>query len=194
MIDGLKIVVLASVLATPLFAQDAKICGDRKIRGEIATPIMAKTVGCGIVSPVRVTLVDDVRLSTPALIDCTTAKALKTWVKKSAKPAFKRKGKLAELHVVASYSCRTRNNKPGAKMSEHSLGHAIDIAGFTLKNGKKVSVLNDWGKGKYRKPLNKVHANACGIFGTVLGPNSDVHHRDHFHFDTARYRNGPYCR
>ncbi|PIB26157.1 extensin family protein [Amylibacter kogurei] len=175
-------------------AQDAKICGDRKIRGEIAAPIMSKNSGCGIVSPVRVTSVDDVALSTPALIDCTTAKALKAWVKKSAKPAFKRKGKLAQLQVVASYSCRTRNNKPGAKMSEHSLGHAIDIAGFTLKNGEHVSVLNDWGKGKYRKPLKRVHANACGIFGTVLGPNSDVYHRDHFHFDTARYRSGPYCR
>ncbi|MDX5403468.1 MAG: extensin family protein, partial [Rhodobacterales bacterium] len=25
-------------------------------------------------------------------------------------------------------------------------------------------------------------------------PESDRFHRDHFHFDTARHRNGPFCR
>jgi len=35
---------------------------------------------------------------------------------------------------------------------------------------------------------------ACGPFGTVLGPESNRFHRDHFHFDTARYRSGSYCR
>ena len=33
-----------------------------------------------------------------------------------------------------------------------------------------------------------------GGFGTVLGPESDQFHQDHFHFDTARHRGGPYCR
>jgi hypothetical protein len=28
----------------------------------------------------------------------------------------------------------------------------------------------------------------------VLGPNANSFHRDHFHFDTARYRSGSYCR
>ena len=41
---------------------------------------------------------------------------------------------------------------------------------------------------------------ACGTaavvtpVGTVLGPESDRFHQDHFHFDTARQRNGPFCR
>jgi len=30
--------------------------------------------------------------------------------------------------------------------------------------------------------------------GTVLGPEANRFHRDHFHFDTAEYRSGPYCR
>ena len=42
--------------------------------------------------------------------------------------------------------------------------------------------------------LKQMHKGACGTFGTVLGPNSDRYHRDHFHLDTARHRNGPYCR
>jgi len=39
-----------------------------------------------------------------------------------------------------------------------------------------------------------MHRAACGPFGTVLGPNADRFHQDHFHFDTARHRSGPYCR
>ena len=44
------------------------------------------------------------------------------------------------------------------------------------------------------KALKKMHKIACGPFGTVLGPNANRFHRDHFHFDTARYRSGSYCK
>jgi len=40
--------------------------------------------------------------------------------------------------------------------------------------------------------LRSVHAGACGIFGTVLGPESNAAHRDHFHFDGAERRKS-YC-
>ncbi len=40
--------------------------------------------------------------------------------------------------------------------------------------------------------LRVVHDGACGIFGTVLGPESNAAHRDHFHFDGAERRK-PYC-
>ncbi|MEL6372361.1 MAG: extensin family protein [Pseudomonadota bacterium] len=42
--------------------------------------------------------------------------------------------------------------------------------------------------------LNDVHANACAIFGTVLGPESNDAHRNHFHFDMAPRRRSNYCR
>jgi hypothetical protein len=32
-----------------------------------------------------------------------------------------------------------------------------------------------------------VHGGACSIFTTVLGPNYDANHRDHFHLDLARH-------
>jgi hypothetical protein len=95
---------------------------------------------------------------------------------------------------VAHYACRTRNSVKGAKISEHGRGRAIDIAAFQLRNGSEISVLKHWGQGGNGKALSKIHRAACGPFGTVLGPKSDRHHRDHFHFDTARYRSGPYCR
>lgn len=103
-------------------------------------------------------------------------------------------GGVVKLKVAAGYSCRTRNHKSGAKISEHGKGRAIDLSGFYLKNGDQISVLNDWGKGKYGRILRDMHRSACGPFGTVLGPNADRHHRDHFHFDIAKHRSGSYCR
>ena len=39
-----------------------------------------------------------------------------------------------------------------------------------------------------------VHASACRIFGTTLGPEANEAHRDHYHVDMAARRNGNYCR
>ncbi|MEM5475414.1 extensin family protein [Pacificibacter sp. AS14] len=171
------------------------VCGHRDIRGTAIKEIQATLKGCGLSDPVRITEISGVKLFSPAIIDCTTAKALRTWIDKGAKPAVGRKGGgLSELKVVASYSCRTRNNQPGAKVSEHGRGRAIDIAGFTLKNGDSTTVLEGWNDRKYSTILKKMHKSACGPFGTVLGPNANKYHKDHFHFDTARYRSGSYCR
>ncbi len=171
------------------------VCNDPKLVGEPVGYVAGKLSGCGVQEAIRLREVSGVALSQPAVTDCTTAKALKTWVEKGALPAVGRHGGgVAELRVMASYSCRTRNNRKGARISEHGKGRAIDIGGVTLKNGKEISVLKDWGKRKPGRILRKMHKAACGPFGTVLSPESDRYHRDHFHFDTARYRSGPYCR
>ena len=172
-----------------------RICGDAKIQGTRIKRIKGKLRGCGIADPVKVTAIDGVTLSTPETMDCQTAKALKTWVQSGLRKSVGGYGGgPAQLKVAASYSCRSRNNQPGAKISEHGKGHAIDISAIVLKNGKSISVLEHWGKGKRGRILAAMHQRACGPFGTVLGPNADRHHRDHFHFDTARYRKGSYCR
>ena len=36
--------------------------------------------------------------------------------------------------------------------------------------------------------LKEIHAGACGIFGTALGPEANRAHRDHFHYDGAERR------
>jgi hypothetical protein len=168
------------------------VCGDRAIRGETLPPITGRAKGCGIADPVRVTEVDGVRLSVPITVDCPTAAALKTWVRTALKPAFGRRG-IAELKIAAHYACRTRNNRPGARISEHGRGRAVDISGVLLESGLLIDVLRDY-DGKAGKPLRVAHRKACGIFGTTLGPGSDGYHENHLHFDTARHRNGPYCR
>lgn len=171
------------------------VCGDGGIKGSPIPRIRAEEDGCGLSDGVSVTAVDGIPLSTPASIDCTTAKTLKYWVEKVARPAVGRHGGgLAQLQVAAHYACRSRNNQDGARMSEHGKGRAIDISGFVTRDGKIVTVLDHWGSERYGRLLAALRKGACGPFGTVLGPGSDGFHRDHFHFDTARYRDGAYCR
>jgi hypothetical protein len=177
-----------SAQKAPAASLKGSVCGDPMIKGEILAPVKSKVKGCGIPEAVRVTSVAGVRLSTPATINCSAAKALKTWVQKGVEPVYG-KGKVVQLEIAASYSCRPRNNKKGARVSEHGRGNAIDISGLTFSNGKSVSVLRN-----YDKSMRKIHKNACGIFGTTLGPGSDGYHENHLHFDTVRYRNGTYCR
>jgi len=170
------------------------VCGDRAIRGQAIARIRGRGA-CGIPNPVKVTEIDGVILSSPATIDCNTAKALKRWIHSGAKPAVGRMGGgIKSLRVVASYACRTRNNQRGAKISEHAYGHAVDIAAINLKNGTSLTVLNGWRDRRQGPVLKRMHRAACGPFGTVLGPNANRYHQDHFHFDTARYRSGSYCR
>jgi hypothetical protein len=175
--------------------RSGSVCGVRGIRGSEIAPIPGDRRGCGIADPVRVTEVAGVRLSTPATLDCDTARALHTWMERGARPAVGRAGGgLAAVQVAAHYACRTRNNRPGARISEHGRGRAIDISALILENGQRITVLHGWRSRQTRRMLREMHAAACGPFGTVLGPNSDRFHQDHFHFDTANYRTGPYCR
>ncbi|HEY9037896.1 MAG TPA: extensin family protein [Roseovarius sp.] len=171
------------------------VCGDMAIQGEEVGRVPGRIAGCGIEDAVKVRSIGGVALSQHALMDCQTARTIKAWMQKGMAPAVAGYGGgVAQLRVAAHYSCRTRNNQKGAKVSEHGKGHAIDIAGFKLRDGKTITVLNDWGDGKKGRILNRMHRSACGPFGTVLGPESDRFHKDHFHFDTARYRRGSYCR
>ena len=171
------------------------VCNDPAIRGARVQPISGRLQGCGVAEPVRVSAVDGVALSQAAIMDCATARALKAWIEGSVKPAIGRLGGgLARLEVAAHYVCRTRNHRPGARISEHGKGRAIDISGFTLSNGVTITVGRGWRDRAQGQILRRVHAGACGPFGTVLGPESDRLHQNHFHLDTARYRGGPHCR
>lgn len=41
--------------------------------------------------------------------------------------------------------------------------------------------------------LRRLHKGACGIFGTVLGPEANEAHRNHFHFDMAARKRNAFC-
>ncbi len=174
--------------------QAGSVCGDIALQGErIGTH--AGPGACGVEDAVRLRSVSGVTLSTSAIIDCTTASALRTWVDTGLLPAVGNEGGgVQSIRVVAHYACRNRNNSSSGRLSEHANGRAIDIAGIGLRNGQEISVLTGWGTADDGSQLRRMWETACGPFGTVLGPEANAAHRDHFHFDTARYRSGSYCR
>ena len=177
-----------------LAIQRGQLCGDPAIQGQVVGAV-AGSGACGIDSAVRVRSVAGVTLTPNPTVDCRTASALKAWVAQGAKPAVGQiGGGVTSLRIVSHYACRNRNNGSGGRLSEHAFGRAIDVAGIGLKNGQEITVLTDWGRGDRGQALRAMWRAACGPFGTVLGPEANRYHRDHFHFDTARYRSGSYCR
>jgi hypothetical protein len=126
--------------------------------------------------------------------------AVNRWLRDVVRPAARRYlgQDVTAIKVIASYSCRTRNGQPGARLSEHGRANALDVAAFHLANGETVTVKDGWrgwrGEGRF---LRTVHRGGCDVFTTVLGPDADRFHHDHFHFDLARHgRLGTYrvCR
>src|SRR3546814_8924271 len=63
--------------------------------------------------------------------------------------------------------------------------YAIDISAFVLADGRRISVLDDWNGGTpaERRFLRIVHQSACKRFGTVLGPDYNSAHENHFHLE-----------
>ena len=62
----------------------------------------------------------------------------------------------------------------------------IDIAGFVLADGTRISVLRDWpGEGDKARFLRTVRDGACDGFATVLSPDYNAAHADHFHLDMS---------
>ena len=153
--------------------------------------------GCEVPNPWSVYQLANVSFSQPATLNCGMANPLNDWLQNVVEPAAQRTfgESVVSIDVLASYSCRPRNNEWGAKMSEHGFGNAIDIGAFNLEGGRKVTVLDGWyGRRDEQYFLRQVREAACGDFMTVLGPGSDSHHRNHFHLDLQNRPSGKhYC-
>ena len=79
----------------------------------------------------------------------------------------------------------------GARISEHAFGNALDIASFTLADGRKVTVKDGWrGLPEEQGFLRDVQSAACDQFTTVLAPGSNRFHYDHIHVDLMRRSSG----
>lgn len=96
---------------------------------------------------------------------------------------------VTRIKHLGTYSCRNINNAAEGRRSEHATANAVDVAGFVLADGTEISVLKDWGKGGPEdRFLRRVHDRACDHFDTVLGPEYNELHRDHFHFDNGGWQ------
>ena len=102
---------------------------------------------------------------------------------------------IARIEHFGTYNCRRINGADSGNWSEHATGNAIDIAAFVTEDGQRVSVLDDWNGGESdARFLRAARDSACGIFGTVLSPDYNAAHADHFHLDQAARGLGGVCR
>ncbi len=258
----------------PVFAEDAispacPVLEEGRVSGRPLKPIVDEA-GCVVPAVYAISAVGverAVTLTPEAMLTCDFADRFDRFVAETVEPlaAGMLGSPLVGLAVAGSYVCRSRNNAPGARPSEHGKANAIDIAAFLLADGRRISVSHDWtlpperaedplngigndseagdgdgaipppvakpvdsmvenagdtdgekqgdtpveqpvenvvendgdnsvenpektpvdgtGKTPEERFLRAVHEAACGPFTTVIGPDGDAHHRDHFHFD-----------
>lgn len=122
---------------------------------------------------------------TPA-VTCPVAAALEIWRRESVATAAREilGSNLARIEHLGAFSCRRMYGGADGPWSEHATANAIDIAAFVLEDGRRISVLADWeGAGPEAAFLRAARDGACSSFTTVLSPEYNAAHADHFHFD-----------
>ncbi len=156
---------------------------------------------CGNPAPILLPIIGVASVRPAATLSCPMAANLARWFSLSVQPlALKHFGKkVQQIRNVSSYVCRNRYGDTNTRISEHAYANALDIAHFELQGGEKVSVLKDWpaieGEPSQKSAfLRAVHKSACEHFGTVLGPDANAAHKDHFHLDNAPRKRSNYCR
>lgn len=147
--------------------------------------------GCGFSSAVRVTNVGLPLRPGGVVLTCPAAAALVLWTRHTVIPETQARLGTSATGLVnfGSYACRTIAGSPN--QSQHATANAIDIAAVRTRLGD-VTVLADWPGDEPRAAyLRAIRAGACRSFTTVLGPDYNAAHADHFHFDMS---NWSFCR
>lgn len=167
-----------------------RLLGRAGIRFE-ALPARSGGPQCGYRDAVRLARGGAVEISyRPAGLgtSCPVAAALALWEWHVVQPAaLEHFGRpVAVVEHFGSYSCRRMYGRSEGSWSEHSTANAVDISAFRLDDGRRVSIIGDWaGDGAEALFLRDVRDGACRLFATVLSPDYNQAHRDHFHFDQA---------
>jgi hypothetical protein len=121
-------------------------------------------------------------------VACPVAAALALWEWEVVQPAAERhfRMRVARVEHLGSYNCRRLYGRTGGDFSQHATADAVDISGFRLADGRRVTLVADWTKGGADAAfLRDVRDGACGLFATVLSPDYNAAHRDHLHLDQA---------
>ena len=182
---------------TPSFTSaEAQQCAfDLKRAGIRFTPLPNQDHGGGCSSIDSVKLLD---IGTPVTnlgaMTCPLAKSFAAWAQYAVKPAARQYfgQEVVKIETFGTYSCRNIYGGRSGRLSQHAYSNAIDVSGFVLADGRRIMLDGGW---KGDKPsqdfLRALHKSACRRFGTVLSPDYNAAHYNHFHMDMSG--NG-YCR
>lgn len=130
---------------------------------------------------------------------CAIDAGLARWLQLGVKPAAQATlgSPVVRMEHLGTANCRRIGGGGRGNWSEHATGNAIDIAGFVLADGRRISVRRDWsasagkaGDESASAFLHMIRDSACAEFSTVLSPDYNAAHADHLHLDQATRSSG----
>ena len=123
-------------------------------------------------------------------MSCKMAASLYLWERHVVMPAAAEifGQPVKRIETLGAYACRRVNGAKTGRWSEHAHGEAVDIAGFTLADGTRVMVKDDFSDFSPEAMfLRRVRDKGCGVFSVVLSPDYNAQHADHLHFDMGAF-------
>lgn len=180
---------LAALRRNP--AQCQRILQPPVISAKAIAPSPIKN-GCGWTNAVAMTRAGEARVSAGA-VSCELAAAFAMWMEHSVQPAAKQYlgSAVASVQHMGVFACR---NIKGSRTlsgfrSQHARANAIDVSGFTLANGQRISIRQHWkGDAATATFLHAIHDGACRYFRVALGPDFNDAHENHFHLDRGTFK------
>ncbi|MDP9155963.1 MAG: extensin family protein [Pseudomonadota bacterium] len=145
--------------------------------------------GCVLKDVVRITQSESLRFSSPFMATCPLAVGIAFFEHQYLQPAAAELygERVSRVEHVGSYACRNVNHQQDTALSQHASANAIDLTGFVLADGKRIT-LDGWDDASRDGAfLHRVHEGACHAFRTTLGPDYNALHKTHFHVDMGPY-------
>ncbi|PTU76091.1 extensin-like domain-containing protein [Pseudomonas mangrovi] len=145
--------------------------------------------GCPLENSVRLRSSDTLALGGDFLASCPLAAAFALFEEHGLQPAADAVygQPVVRIEHYGSFACR--NIGGSSRRSQHASANALDIAGFRLRDGTRITLARDWnGSEREQRFLRQVRDAACGPFNAVLGPEYNAAHHDHLHLDMGTFR------
>lgn len=142
--------------------------------------------GCRLVGTVQ--LIDiGLPVTNLTAMRCGLARGFVGWTRGDVAPAARAMlgSELVRIESFGSYACRNTIGTEHARLSGHAIANAVDIGGFVLADGRRITVADGWRSSDpgVQAFLRAIRLSACRRFGTVLGPDYNAVHANHFHLE-----------
>ncbi len=168
--------------------ENVQICRDVLERSEVDFVLLGPAGEGPCRRPDRTRLQDFPATPDTPAVTCELTAALHLWQVNTLNPLASSifGSEIERVEHLGAYSCRRLYGRSSGRWSEHATANALDISGFSLENGTRISVEDDWsGEGGKTRFLREVRNGGCDVFSTVLSPDYNAAHSDHFHVDMS---------
>jgi len=139
--------------------------------------------GCGWSDAVRLSAIGPARFASPVTVTCPLAASLVLFHRHLLQPSADATygAPVRTVDHVGSYACRNVYHREQAPLSRHAMADALDVTGWRLADGRRITVEKGWSAPGDAAFLHGLQEGGCRYFGAFLGPGYNAAHRTHFH-------------